>query len=100
MPATSVLAGISSEATQIEVLSTVAMLLVEMLDRMPRTDGNKRVLTAGNEVTSAVTISSGTVTTCSTLTNQVNIGGRDASIIPHAVANIGTINIYNNIIVS
>lgn len=93
MPATSVLAGISSEATQIEVLSTVAMLLVEMLDRMPRTDGNKRVLTAGNEVATAVT-------TCSALINQVNIGGRDASIIPQAVANIGTINIYNNIIVS
>lgn len=28
------------------------------------------------------------------------IGGRDASIIPQVVANIGTINIYNNIIVS
>lgn len=94
MAATSVLAGISSEATQIEVLSTVAMLLVEMLDRMPRTDANKRLLTAGNEVTSAVTISSGTVT------NQVNIGGKDASIIPQAVANIGTLHIYNNIIVS
>lgn len=92
MAATSVLAGISSEATQIEVLSTVAMLLVEMLDRMPRTDANKRLLTAGNEVTSPVT--------CSTLTNQVNIGGRDASILPHAVANIGTLHIYNNIIVS
>lgn len=95
MAATSVLAGISSEATQIEVLSTVAMLLVEMLDRMPRTDANKRVLTAGNEVASTVA-----VTTCSALTNQVNIGGRDASIIPHAVANIGTLHIYNNIIVS
>lgn len=105
MPATSILGGISQEATQQELLAHATLLLAAILESMPRTDANARAIVNTSDqgnVTVALAASQtlATVTTVSTVSNQTNIGGRDASNTAYALANMGTAHIYNNIIVS
>lgn len=100
MTATSILAGLNEEATQLEVLGNVTVLLAEILANMPRIDTARR-LVIGNETTQTVSLSTlATVTTVGTVSNQTNIGGRDAGNVVYAMANMGTAHIYNNIVVS
>ena len=102
MPATSILGGISQEATQQELLAHATILLAAILENMPRTDANARAIVNTSDqgnVTVAIAASQ-TLTTVSTVGNQTNIGGRDASNTTYALANMGTAHIYNNIIVS
>ena len=108
MPATSILGGISQEATQQELLAHATILLAAILENMPRTDANARAIVntsdQGNVTVAlapAQTLTTvATVTTVATIGNQVNFGGRDASHAAYALANMGTAHIYNNIIVS
>ena len=102
MPATSILGGISQEATQQELLAHATILLAAILESMPRTDANARAIVNTSDqgnVTVALAASQ-TLTTVGTVSNQTNIGGRDASNTAYALANMGTAHIYNNIIVS
>lgn len=102
MPATSILGGISQEATQQELLAHATLLLAAILENMPRTDANARAIVNTSDqgnVTVAIAASQ-TLTTVGTVSNQTNIGGRDASNTTYALANMGTAHIYNNIIVS
>lgn len=103
MTATSVLAGLNEEATQLELLGNITLLLAEIADKLPRTDVWKRVV-IGNEVTQTVAIASAqtlaTVTTVGTVSDQTNIGGRPAQGVPMHLANAGAMHIYNNIVVS
>lgn len=108
MPATSILGGISQEATQQELLAHATLLLAAILENMPRTDANARAIVNTSDqgnVTVAIAASQtlstvATVNTVTTVGNQTNIGGRDASNTAYALANMGTAHIYNNIIVS
>lgn len=108
MPATSILGGISQEATQQELLAQATLLLAAILEKLPRTDANDRAIVNTSDqgnvtVALAAAQTLATLTTCttvSTLSNQTNIGGRDASHAAYALANMGTAHIYNNIIVS
>ena len=108
MPATSILGGIGQEATQQELLAHATLLLAAILESMPRTDANARAIVNTSDqgnVTVALAASQTlatvtTVGTVNTVSNQTNIGGRDASHAAYALANMGTVHIYNNIIVS
>ena len=102
MPATSILGGISQEATQQELLAHATLLLAAILENMPRTDANARAIVNTSDqgnVTVALATSQ-TLNAVTTVGNQTNIGGRDASNTSYALANMGTAHIYNNIIVS
>lgn len=102
MPATSILGGIGQEVTQQELLAHVTLLLSAILESMPRTDANQRAIVNTSDqgnVTMAIAAAQ-TLATVSTVSNQTNIGGRDASNAAYALANMGTAHIYNNIIVS
>lgn len=102
MPATSILGGISQEATQQELLAHATILLAAILESMPRTDANARAIVNTSDqgnVTVAIAASQ-TLSAVTTVGNQTNIGGRDASNTAYALANMGTAHIYNNIIVS
>lgn len=103
MTATSVLAGLNEEATQLEVLANMTMLLAEIAAKMPRLDVWQRVV-IGNETTQTVAIASaqtlGTVTTVGTVSDQTSIGGRPAQGVPMHIGNAGSMHIYNNIVVS
>ena len=100
MTATSVLAGLNEEATQLEVLGNVTVLLSEILANMPRIDTARR-LVIGNETTQTVSLSTlATVTTVGTVSDQTSIGGRPAQGVPMHIGNAGAMHIYNNIIVS
>lgn len=73
-------------------------LLNAILEKMPRVDTNDRMTT--NIETGTVNVGSGTVTTVTTVgtvSNQTNIGGRDASHATFALANMSALHIYNNI---
>ena len=84
-----------------DTTQTLLYLLTAILEKMPRVDNADRlVITSAEAGSQAVTVSSGTVTTVTTVGNQTNLGGRDTTNIPQAVANMGTAHIYNNIIVS
>ncbi len=103
MPAQSILGGINQEATQQELLAQATLLLAAILEKMPRLDGNDRLVVNPSESTAPVTVSSGTVTTVTTVAtvgNQTSIGGRDAAHVAYAMANAGAMHIYNNIQVS
>lgn len=94
MPLRNAFADLATEDTT----QTLLYLLTAILEKMPRVDNADRlVITSVEAGSQAVTVSSGTVTTVG---NQTNLGGRDATNIPQAVANMGTAHIYNNIIVS
>lgn len=92
--AQSLLAGLNLEETQQELLTQMTYLLVGILEKMPRLDGNDRLIVNPSESTSPITISSGTVS------NITALGGKDSANIAYATANIGCAHIYNNIIVS
>lgn len=105
MPAESILGNISQEATQAELLGGVVTLLAAMLDKMPRVDANDRLIVNPSESTSPVTVSSGTITTVTTvaaLTALQNMGAlsRPADAIPLHLGNAGAMHIYDNIKVS
>ena len=98
MPATSILGGISQEATQQELLAHATILLAAILESMPRTDANARAIVNTSDQGN-VTVALATSQTLATVSNQTNIGGRDASNTAYALANMGTAHIYNNIII-
>lgn len=99
MPATSILGGISQEATQEELLGHMTLLLAAILEKLPRTDANDRAIVNTSDQGN-VTVALAASQTLATVGNQTNIGGRDASHAAYALANMGTAHIYNNIIVS
>lgn len=107
MPATSILGGISQEATQEELLGHMTLLLAAILEKLPRTDAADRLFVSHAESNPTVSIAAtqtlATVTTVGSVTtvgNQTNLGGRDASHAAYALANMGTAHIYNNVLVS
>lgn len=109
MAGTSILGGISQEATQQELLTQATLLLAAILERLPRTDANDRAIVNTSDqgnVTVALAASQTltTVTTAQDLTrlNRLGTSGTEkpADAIPMHVANIGASHIYNQIIVS
>lgn len=96
MPAESILGGINQEATQLELLGNLTLLLAAMLERMPRVTGNDQC---------AVSIEAGSVgiaagQTLATVTNMAQMGGRPALMAADALNNAGSVYLYNNITVS
>ena len=86
-------------------LEAALLMLSAILENMPRTDANARAIVNTSDqgnvtVAIAATQTLATVTTVGTVSNQTNIGGRDASNTAYALANMGTAHIYNNLIVS
>lgn len=107
MPSTSVLGGISSEATQEQLLSQTTLLLSQILEKLPRTDTFDRLIVNASEVNPTVAIASAqtlgtvtTVTTCGTVTNVNQVAGQAVHFVPVMMGNSGFQHIYNNIIVS
>ncbi len=83
-------------------LEAALLMLSAILENMPRTDANARAIVNTSDqgnVTVAIAASQ-TLNAVTTVGNQTNIGGRDASNTAYALANMGTAHIYNNIIVS
>lgn len=83
-------------------LEAALLMLSAILESMPRTDANARAIVNTSDqgnVTVALAASQ-TLSAVTTVGNQTNIGGRDASHAAYALANMGTAHIYNNIIVS
>ena len=94
-------ANLATETNQLsdrELQEGVLYAMLAILEKMPRVDTADRIVT--NQETGSVSISSGTVTTVGTKSNQTNIGGRDAAHASFAMANIGALHIYNNILVT
>ena len=94
-------ANLATETNQLsdrELQEGVLYAMLAILEKMPRVDTADRIVT--NQETGSVSISSGTVTTVGTVSNQTNIGGRDAAHASFAIANIGALHIYNNILVT
>lgn len=94
-------ANLATETNQLsdrELQEGVLYAMLAILKKMPRVDTADRIVT--NQETGSVSISSGTVTTVGTVSNQTNIGGRDAAHASFAMANIGALHIYNNILVT
>ena len=90
-------ANLATETNQLsdrELQEGVLYAMLAILEKMPRVDTADRIVT--NQETGSVSISSGTVT----VSNQTNIGGRDAAHASFAMANIGALHIYNNILVT
>lgn len=94
-------ANLATEASQLDekqLQEAMLYTLLSMLEKMPRLDGADRLIVTHSE--SGPSVSIATNQTLATLSNQTNIGGRDASNVAFAMANIGTAHIYNNIVVS
>lgn len=94
-------ANLATEASQLDekqLQEAMLYTLLSMLEKMPRLDGADRLIVTQSE--SGPSVSIATNQTLATLSNQTNIGGRDASNVAFAMANIGTAHIYNNIVVS
>ena len=94
-------ANLATETNQLsdrELQEGVLYAMLAILEKMPRVDTADRIVT--NQETGSVSISSGTVTTVGTVSNQTNIGGRDAAHASFAMANIGALHIYTNILVT
>ena len=96
---TSLLGGLNQEATQQELLAQATLLLASILEKMPRVDVNDRMIINGSEIASSVTVSSGTVTTVSAISNA-GTTSKPLDGLPLHMSNAGCMHIYNNIIVS
>lgn len=85
----------------VDKLDEIVFLLSSMLEKMPRVDAAERLLVSHAESNPTVAISSAqTVATVTTLGGVTNIGGRDAAHAAFALANMGALHIYNNILVT
>lgn len=94
-------ANLATETGQLDdkqLQEAILFALLAMLEKMPRLDAADRVIVTNGEGSHAISLNGNQ--TLATLSNQTNIGGRDASNIAFAMANIGTAHIYNNIVVS
>ena len=107
MPSTSVLGGISQEATQQELLAQSTLLLSQILEKLPRLDTMDRLVVNATEVNPTVAIASAqtlatvtTVGTCSTVTNVNQMANQGVDFLQRAFSNAGAQYLYNNIIVS
>lgn len=111
MAAESILGGINQEATQQELLAQATLLLLAILEKMPRVDAADRLMVNPSESTGNVVVSSGTVTTVTTLTTAADltrlnnmgtsgITSKPADAVPLHLSNAGAMHIYNNILVS
>jgi len=101
MPSTSVLGGISSEATQEQLLSQTTLLLSQILEKLPRTDTMDRLVVNASEVNPTVAIASAqTLGTVTTVTNVNQVASQGVDFLQRALSNSGSQYIYNNIIVS
>lgn len=101
MAVQNLLGDLSLESTQQELLGAAVFLLAAMLEKMPRVNGNDQCAVAIE--TGAVTVSSGTVTTVTTVgtvtavADQRALGGQFISGANAMLA--GTQHIYSNIVV-
>ena len=96
--ATSVLAGITQESTQQELLGATVLLLSAMLEKMPRMDVADRLMVSHAESNPTVSLAGGqTLATVTGLGDMTNIGGRSAAHSAYALANAGAMHIYDNI---
>lgn len=89
-------ANLATETNQLsdrELQEGVLYAMLAILEKMPRVDTADRIVT--NQETGVTA-----VTTVGTVSNQTNIGGRDAAHASFAMANIGALHIYNNILVT
>ena len=98
MPSTSVLGGISSEATQEQLLSQTTLLLSQILEKLPRTDTMDRLVVNASEVNPTVAIAASQ--TLGTVTNVNQVASQGVDFLQRALSNSGSQYIYNNIIVS
>lgn len=108
MTANSILAGISQEDTQAELLGNIVILLAAMLEKMPRVDSNDRLLVSQAEVGPTVALASGQTLGTADLVNKLLRFGATTSTnatkdldgtVQH-MANAGCNYIYDNIKVS
>lgn len=103
MALTNAFADLAIETTQEDVrdtLEALLTLLAGIFEKMPKLDAQDRVIIQANESTTAVTLSSGTVTTASNVTNLNNFAGGNTAGVPVHLANVGALHLYNQIIVS
>lgn len=94
-------ANLATESGQLDdkqLQEAILYALLSMLEKMPRLDAADRLIVSHSESSPSVAIA--TNQTLATVGNQTNIGGRDASHIAFAMANVGAAHIYNNIVVS
>lgn len=100
MAAESILGGINQEATQQELLAQATLILLAILEKMPRVDVNDRLMVNPSE-----SIANVVVTTAADLTRLNNMGtsgitSKPADAVPLHLSNAGAMHIYNNILVS
>lgn len=101
MPSTSVLGGISSEATQEQLLSQTTLLLSQILEKLPRIDTMDRLIVNALEVNPTVALAaSQTLGTVTTVTNVNQVANQGVDFLTKVLANSGAHYLYNNIIVS
>lgn len=101
MAAESILGGINQEATQQELLAQATLVLLAILEKMPRVDAADRLIVNHESALSTIT----TLTTAADLTRLNNMGtsgitSKPADAVPLHLSNAGAMHIYNNILVS
>lgn len=103
MAADSILAGISQESTQQDLLLAATLLLAAMLEKMPRVDVNDRLLVSHAESNPTVALAAAqtlaTLTTLTTAGTLQNLGAasRPADAIPMHMGNAGAMHLYDNL---
>ena len=101
MPATSVLAGLNEEATQLELLGNITVLLAAMLEKMPRVTGNDQMaVSVESHPSFALTTNQDLRNITGAVANITSVGSKTAATSVDALSMAGTAHIYNNIIVS
>lgn len=89
---TSLLAGVSQQSTQEELLGNITTVLVAILEKLPRVDANDRLVTNNSEISSNVD---------RVIWFGSNAGAqRPADCMPVHAANAGAMHVYNNIVIT
>jgi hypothetical protein len=97
--AESILGNISQEQTLSELLGNFTLVMAAMLEKMPRIDANDRLIINAAEITAPVTVSSGTVTSVTSVSTLLAAGfaSRPLDGLPVQMSNAGAMHIYDNI---
>ena len=88
--------GGAKEPTLNELLTHMTLLLTAILDKLPRLDGNDRVMVNGSELIPFMSVSTGNLQSL----HGLGINLRPADAIPLHMSNAGAMHLYDRIGVS
>jgi len=97
MPSETILGGISSEASLLDLIELQALLISQLTAKLPRTDAQGRLQVNINDNGNLVSLPNSTVIATLDRVSAFGASSRAADSVPYHIASIAAMSLYQNI---